>query len=284
MKRIAGIGDNTLDVYRHLGLFFPGGNAVNVAVLARRLGYGASYLGRVGHDLGGQVLQQALQNEHIDLSRLRIANGSTAWSLIDLVDGDRVFSGNHKGVSVGWCPNQQDLEFLAQHQAVHSSVYSRLESSLEAIRSAAPIFTFDFSSEWNPSYLEQVAPYLDLAFLSAPQTSEQECRELARWVASLGPRQVILTRGAAGSLAYDGNKLYQQGIIPTNVIDTLGAGDAFIAAYLTAFLEDAHPALALAHGAQQAALNCQLLGAFGHGRPIEAALLEQIEATQGDRP
>lgn len=38
MIRIIGVGDNTVDTYIHLKKAFPGGNALNVAVLARRNG------------------------------------------------------------------------------------------------------------------------------------------------------------------------------------------------------------------------------------------------------
>ena len=36
--RLAGVGDNVVDRYRDLGLMFPGGQALNVAVHARRIG------------------------------------------------------------------------------------------------------------------------------------------------------------------------------------------------------------------------------------------------------
>ena len=52
MPRILGIGDNTIDTYVSAGLQLPGGNAVNVAALARRLGAEASYLGCWGDDVG----------------------------------------------------------------------------------------------------------------------------------------------------------------------------------------------------------------------------------------
>jgi len=46
--RLLGLGDNTVDTYVDQGWQYPGGNAVNVAVLARRLGarYGLSRLFR----------------------------------------------------------------------------------------------------------------------------------------------------------------------------------------------------------------------------------------------
>ena len=79
MPRILGLGDNTIDTYVSAGLQFPGGNAVNVAALARRLGAQASYLGCWGDDEGGAILRAALTAEGVDLSHVReIAGGETA--------------------------------------------------------------------------------------------------------------------------------------------------------------------------------------------------------------
>lgn len=272
MKRIAGIGDNTVDIYLHSHLMYPGGNAVNVAVLAQRLGHQCSYIGRLGSDAAGELMLRSLRAEGLDLSHCRVVDGPNAWSKIDLVEGDRVFAGNDKGVSIGWSPSQSDLEFLSQHDAVHSSIYSRLEHSLEPIRGAARLFSFDFSSEWSPAYLEQVVPYLDIAFLSAPQQSTPECHVLLERVVALGAQCAVITRGKQGSLAFAGKQIHAQGIIETEVVDTLGAGDAFIAAFLGSYLEGADLPAALEAGAIYAARNCSVYGAFGHGVRYEGEL------------
>ena len=47
------VGDNVVDRYPALGMLYPGGNAVNVAVHGRRCGAGTAYIGAVGTDLAG---------------------------------------------------------------------------------------------------------------------------------------------------------------------------------------------------------------------------------------
>ncbi len=59
--RLLGLGDNTVDTYVDQGTQYPGGNAVNVAVFAHRLGLAAGYLGCLGADAAGDLLLQALQ-------------------------------------------------------------------------------------------------------------------------------------------------------------------------------------------------------------------------------
>ena len=48
--RLLGIGDNVMDAYLFQNKLYPGGNAVNVAVLAGRFGAQAGYLGILAND------------------------------------------------------------------------------------------------------------------------------------------------------------------------------------------------------------------------------------------
>lgn len=48
---------------------------------------------------------------------------------------------------------------------------------------------------------------------------------------------MVVTRGEKGSMAYDGEKFYYGGIVPCEVVDTMGAGDSFIAGFLYAICE-----------------------------------------------
>src|SRR6266487_1275074 len=97
--RIVGIGDNVVDRYVSLGQMFPGGNALNVAVFARRAGAQTAYIGAVGTDTAGRLILQALQEEGVDVSHVRVVDGPTATADVALVDGDRQFVGSSVGVT-----------------------------------------------------------------------------------------------------------------------------------------------------------------------------------------
>jgi 2-dehydro-3-deoxygluconokinase len=55
-------------------------------------------------------------------------------------------------------------------------------------------------------------------------------------VAGLGPSQVIIKLGAEGCVALADGRTYHQGAIPIRVLDTVGAGDAFVGGYLAELL------------------------------------------------
>ena len=60
MVSLIGVGDNTVDTYLQTHTRYPGGNAVNVAVLAQRLGARAAYLGSLGDHARGKLIYDLL--------------------------------------------------------------------------------------------------------------------------------------------------------------------------------------------------------------------------------
>ncbi|WP_119270555.1 PfkB family carbohydrate kinase [Taklimakanibacter deserti] len=268
MVRVLGIGDNTVDIYVDQGVQFPGGNAVNVPIMMKRLGAEASYLGCIGTDFLGDLIRQALITEGIDISRLRVIAGPNSWSRIRHVGGDRVFAGSHPSLRGDYQLKDEDFRFIAAHDLAHSSVYSRLEDELSRIRAAAPLLSFDYSSEYDGDYIARTAPHLDIAFLSDARGSDDQAEALAHRVASHGPRIVVITRGSEGAIALVAGKILRQSVIPASVVDTLGAGDGFIAAFLLSLLAGEDIQTALGKGANHAAHVCGYRGAFGYETPI----------------
>lgn len=270
MTRVLGIGDNTVDIYVDHGIQFPGGNAVNVAVLCKRLAADAAYLGCVGSDPLGEIIRKALIAEGIDISHMRRIDQPNSWSRIRHVGPDRVFDGNNPSLRDAYALTTEDFDWMGGFDLAHSSVYSKLEEELPRICAAVPLLSFDFSSEFDDAYIARVAPHVDIAFLSAPDTDAAGCADLARQVAGHGPGLVVITRGGDGALALEKGTLLEQPIVPADVIDTLGAGDGFISGMLMARLAGKTLTEQLASGAANAARVCGERGAFGYETPIRS--------------
>ena len=64
--RLAAIGDNCVDFYERQGWAYPGGNAVNVAVYGRQLGMDTAYLGWIGTDNFGDMMQEKLKEQDVE--------------------------------------------------------------------------------------------------------------------------------------------------------------------------------------------------------------------------
>ncbi|WP_018150938.1 PfkB family carbohydrate kinase [Leeia oryzae] len=267
MLSILGLGDNTFDVYLDKGLEYPGGNAVNVAVFAARLGCRAAYLGRVGCDAEGDYLRHCLALESVDVSRLQVdETHATAWACVTHQEGDRLFLGSEQGASAQLVLAEEDVEQLAAYNLVHTSIYSHLVHQLPQIRLAAKYLSFDFSDDWTSDLLNQVAPFLDIGFVSMADKSEAEVQSVLARLTGLGTKIAVATLGKAGVVVFDGVNMYQAESLPVAVVDTLGAGDGFIAGFLVSWLQYQSINKALNAGLAYAAQVCQSEGGFGYPR------------------
>lgn len=263
---IVAVGDNVVDCYPQLGVMYPGGNAVNVAVNARRVGGTASYIGAVGTDAAGDLVLSALEREGVDVSRVRVLPGPNAAATVQLVDGNREFVGGDVGVS-RFSVDADDLDLIGGASIVHTGECSMLEGDLERIAARARVLSFDFS-ERDLEYVQQLAHAVDVAILSRPAFATQEAIQLAMTVAEWGPRIVAITMGGRGALVLHDGVVSPAAAGQAEIVDTLGAGDAFIARLLVGMaLEEPFPAL-VAQATTYASSTCSSQGAFGHETPL----------------
>ncbi len=267
--RLLGAGDNVVDRYRDLGLMYPGGNALNVAVAAARGGAAAAYVGAVGTDRAGDVVLAGLRAEGIDVSRVRVVEGPNAYADVMLVDGDRVFVGADPTIS-RFRLDADDLAFASSFDLVHTGDCSMLEDQVADLAAVAPL-SFDFSVHRDPAYLEPILPHLAVACFSASDLDEEGALDLLANAVARGPRLALATRGTAPALLHDGRRTWRQPVVEGPVVDTLGAGDSFIGRFLVGVIAGEDLAVALHAAASAAATTCGQYGAFGHGSPLDPA-------------
>ena len=102
--------------------------------------------------------------------------------------------------------------------------------------------------------------------------------ELASAVGELGPTQVVIKRGALGCAAIIDGHRYMQEAVPVTVVDTVGAGDAFVAGYLAELVAGENAATRLRTAVTAGAFACLSAGDWeGMPRRSELALLTAAE-------
>lgn len=265
--RILGAGDNVVDRYLDDAVMYPGGNAVNVTVNARRLGAEAAYLGVLGTDLAGQLVHRALFEEGVLLDRVRQQAGPNAYADVRLVDGDRQFIGSHRGVAE-FRMDGADFEYAHTFDVVHTAYSGTLMGDVPTIAQGTRV-SFDFSYRLGADYRDAILPHLFLATFSGGTLSEGEILDLMARCHAVGAEHVLVTAGDRGAylLGHDGKAVHWPAQ-PTEVVDTMGAGDAFIAALLIGLLRDKELTTALEQAAGAAAEACKVRGGWGHPQAI----------------
>lgn len=267
MVSLVAAGDNVVDCYPQTGVMFPGGNTVNVAVNAARLGAHASYIGVVGTDAAGDLVRSSLVSEGVDVARVRTVDGPNAAATVLVVDGNREFVGGDVGVS-RFRLDAADLAAAAAAQVVHTGECSMLEADLDRLRSVSRLLSFDFS-ERDMAYVEEHAGKVDVAILSRPDMGVPQAIKLAVAVSELGPRTVAVTMGPRGAVVqHDGEAV----IGPAGdgpIVDTLGAGDAFIARLLVGLAAGEAVSDLVGAATSYATSTCAMQGAFGYAAPLD---------------
>lgn len=264
--RILAFGDNVVDCYREQNLMFPGGNCVNHAVFARRAGAETAYAGAVCDDDAGRLIRRALVEEEVDLSLLRIEPGQTAYCVIETKNGDRMFVGANLGVSI-IAPSPRDLAWLSDFDAVHTGRSSHVDAWLPRFARATKI-SYDLATVHGPERIAQVAPHCFLLAFSGGGASRGDALALGRRAQASGARWSLVTRGIEGALLIGEAGVFEAAAQPVEAVDTLGAGDTFIANVLVGLLNRDPPDAILAKAAEAAANTCLTIGAFGHPAPL----------------
>ena len=232
-KSICAVGFSCADIYEKLNVFYPTGNGVDWAIHLARMGLPASVVSVVGTDEYGEKMREALSREGIDISRLRQAQGDTCIMRMDLKYGtDRVHLEEVEGVMGSYQLSDEDNAFVMEHDIIHTDLFGMVLDRLPQWHDGGKTVVMDFSVfSQDPEYgCETYFPNVDYAFMSFEEDTPQ-LREWLKKVQHMGPKVAVATLGENGSIAYDGELFYTFGIRKSEVVNTVGAGDSYIAGF-----------------------------------------------------
>jgi fructokinase len=236
----------------------PGGAPANVLAMLRRLGRRCAFLGKVGRDSFGDLLEQTLRDAGIDAGGLRRdPEVPTTLALVhSLPGGERDFSFYRApGADIRLRPDELDRDRLRSCRIFHFGTLSLTDepcrsATAEAVReakAAGALLSFDPNLRqplWpSPdSAREQIAWGLarcdilkiadnELLFMTGETDFDRGAAALrARYP---GIRLFCVTAGAGGSYACCGEaRAFAPAFALGGVVDTTGAGDCFCACVL----------------------------------------------------
>jgi 2-dehydro-3-deoxygluconokinase len=267
MKPVVTLGE-TMGLFRgvsvgslaHVSDFTLGiaGAESNVAIGLTRLGTPARWVGRVGADSIGRRVLRELRAEGIDVISVVDPGAATGIMVKEqrTVDATRVEY--YRAESAGSRLNPDDLAAadIANASLLHvTGITPALSSTArEAVFAAIGIasstdipVSFDINHRASLWHDDPAPVYRDLATRSQIVfAGDDEARilfpdaatplDLAHAIAGLGPRHVLIKLGEAGCVAVIDGLEYRREAIAVRAVDTVGAGDAFVAGYLAELL------------------------------------------------
>ncbi len=228
-------------------LISTGGGATNAAVTFARAGLHTCFIGKVGDDISGKVVLEALHKEDIDTSLVKLDDElGTGYSTILLSpNGERTVL-VYRGASESYDLKEEDFHDVRADWMYISSLSGDTAALKTAIKYAKKR---GIKVAVNPGKLElerlkQLKDILDdVDILSLNKEEMQQLykgkkpQELLKEAAKQVPI-ALLTDGPRGSYATDGTHLFHAGMYAdVKVVDRLGAGDAFSSGFVSMIAE-----------------------------------------------
>ncbi|MBZ4689398.1 MAG: fructoselysine kinase [Cereibacter sp.] len=269
--RLIAVGDNCLDVYLSKSHMAVGGNALNVAAQWSRQGLDARYFGVVGLDAEGDVILEALAAVGLAPGDVERRAGSTAVTLLLERDGDRRFLLEDLGVGLGYQPEPGRHAALRAVDWVHLGTNTPAELPRRLVAEGIA-FSIDVSTAHDAMRLDGVP----LVFASGPEDPAEPIEPVIAEFRARGALRSVITCGRRGAFFDDAGEVSHVPAQDIAVVDTCGAGDSFIAAFLAARISGRAGPEALAVATAAAALTCCHEGSFPQPlQPIPAWLLDK---------
>lgn len=280
------IGDGIVDQVNSGGTSrrFPGGAALNLAVAVRRLGLSSALLADIGWDADGQWVRSFLRAEGVRvLSHPTVS--FTAVAVSDRVQGEPTYSFSRFSDRrrIRFRPDALDAIRDAAAVAVNSYALwddDQAASLREALSGARGLRVVDPNPRAGrlgekESYIrnfEGVARSSQLVKLSCEDIRvlyEGDVDDIVLRLLILGVNTIFLTRGAGGASIYSASGVtahVEAAKLDGDVVDTMGAGDASLAALIARILSHGMPpdssgwAVYLRYAMLAAGITCRHLG------------------------
>ena len=286
-----------------LGMHVAGAES-NVAVGVARLGHRVAWAGVVGADPHGEFILRQLRGEGIGVQHREDAGRSTGVMFLEQRTADITRAFYYRAGSAGSTLDRDDVDrvFRSGARVLHltgitAALSREARRAVEYAAARAAGEGLDVSLDVNyrsklwsrdeaRAVLTPLARHASILIASEDElglvaaepgsagTSGDAEPAMAAELLHRGVREVVVKRGAAGAGVHTTAGRWETPAVPVTSIDTVGAGDAFTAGYLSALLDGEDVAGRLQRGALAGAFAVSTAGDWeGLPRRGELALL-----------
>ena len=249
--------------------FLPGGGASNFAVACSRLGTSTGFIGCVGDDHFGKLILENFRRERVDVSHVKIVRRNTGFVIVISDAQGRYFMVANRGANLELKPENLDEKYISCAKLVHgSSLRCEIAKALGRKAKKFNVFSsIDIGAELahlGRSEVLEVLENYDFVFLNRTSYrlifNVNPVRENLLKYFPKGPKVLLITLGEDGVLVCDGKRVIHVPAVKVKVVDTVGAGDAFAAAFLVYFLKTEDLEIAAKYAVAAAAFKIQKIG------------------------
>ena len=241
-----------------------GGAPLNVALRLQSLGINTDIISKVGKDINGAILVDYIQENRVSTGCIQKDNSLQTGKVTVLLDqdGSATYEIDHP---VAWDKIEltntlQDLvsnadvfvfgSLSCRDKVSRSTLYQLVKTSkfnVFDVNLRAPYYTNDILLhlmnvsdfiKFNDEEIIEISGFNNLKYSSL----EEYIKAISKFTKT---NKICVTRGAEGAILYLNDTFYYNKGIKVNVVDTVGAGDSFLAALISKLLKKEDPQMAL---------------------------------------
>lgn len=277
-----------------------GGAEGNVAVAAQRLGIETTWISKLPSTPLGKRVASTYRSQEVTTAVRWDEDGRLGTYYLE--PGNEPRGSNvvydREGASIrSATPAELPIDSIADADAFHvtgitPALSDTLASTAKQLLSYAgdngttTVFDVNYRSNlWDTDTaaetLGELLPKVDVLFVALRDAREvlgynRKPETVARHLTDEYDLELaVVTRGEEGALAYDGETVVKQSTVPTETVDAIGTGDAFVGGFLAAWLTNDTLETSLKWGTATAALKRTITGDMALVRP---AMVERILA------
>jgi fructokinase len=264
----------------------PGGAPLNVAIHLKRQGLNPTLISKIGNDENGKLLLAFLSNSELNTDSIQIDNQLETSKVLIHLDKDK--NATYEICEpVAW----DNILFSSQmgkiaenaELIIYGSLASRNQTSRETLLQlqkkspATRLVDVNLRPPYdNREWIEELLHISDFAKLN-----DDELIKIAGWNGQSGSEEslikwfsnffncpaVCVTRGANGAVLFLSNQFYSHQGFAVNAVDTVGAGDSFLAGLIANLSKDIAPEKALEYACATGAFVASQKGAVPNYSP-----------------
>ena len=236
-----------LEIFDQLEIH-TGGCANNTAIALSRLGVSVGAMGKIGNDHFGDLVLQTLTENRVDtIGVQRDANVNTSFTFVAIAsDGERSFC-HYIGANGELSEDDLNWDVIKTTKILHIAgalVMPKFDGQpMARVLKKAKAFgiTTSLDTAWDATgrwlkVLEPCLPFVDIFLPSLTEaehlTGTSELREITKFLRNYGISTIGIKMGERGSYVSTSEEELFIPAYPVNVVDTTGAGDAYVAGFL----------------------------------------------------
>ncbi|MCL4397315.1 carbohydrate kinase family protein [Candidatus Parvarchaeota archaeon] len=234
--------DKKIDVNKVLE--FSGGSATNAAATFSAFGKKSAVIAKIGNDEYGQFVMNDLNKRKISTELIKVSNGETPFSNIVVSSSGDMILLIHRGIESTLSLEDIHLDFKSKWLYIGPLPCKNTDLLFNVLKFAK---ANDMRTVLNPGSIElnlklkKMAPvlkYVDIISMNDDEAKTfvgyandvNNLSKLSEYVNEMA----IITKGDKGSLVLSKENLYIANTFKAKQINFVGAGDAFLSAFINA--------------------------------------------------